>query len=101
MNNKIKLYTLEGCSNCKKVNISLLEQGIDYEIVDCSSPDCEECDRLEDQINCGRYPIAVINTNNSTIKIHLCDDNKQSSSNIIIVDSVDKFVSTILKYYIY
>ena len=100
MNNKIKIYTLNGCSNCKKVNSILAEKQIDYEIVDCSSPDCEECDRLEDQINCGRYPIAVIRTEGSTIKVHLCDDNKQSSSKIIIVDSVDKFISTIIKYYI-
>jgi len=100
MMNKIKLYTLEGCSNCKKVVTVLKELNIEYETVDCTSPDSEECDCLEDEINCGRYPMASIQTDKTTLKLHLCEDNSKMSKQVIAADSVDKFVSTIIKYYI-
>ena len=99
---KFELYVLGGCDKCSRIKYALDAEDIIYEEINCTSSENKKCDTLEDKIDCGRYPMAVIKTSECTTIIHLCDHKKPSgeSTKRIPVDSEDKFISEIKKVYI-
>ena len=106
MENKIKvdLYTLTGCDKCSRIKYILQADEIAYEEIDCSSSENKKCDTLEDRVDCGKYPMAVIKKRGSTTTIYFCESRSTGGSTTITrkipVDSEDKFVSEIKKVYI-
>lgn len=100
--NKFELYTLHGCEKCARIKYILESEDLLYEEIDCSSSENKKCDSLEDKVDCGKYPMAVIKKNGITTIIHLCDYKKASGeiAKRIPVDSEDKFVIEIKKAYI-
>jgi len=98
---KFELYVLQGCSICANVKYSLEAEDLIFEEVDCTSSENKKCDTLEDKIDCGRYPMAVIKNNFGTTIIHMCDHKKSSggSTKRIPVDSEDKFIQEVKKAY--
>lgn len=102
MKNKIELYILSKCDRCSRIKTRLETEGISFDIEDCTTSNSKKCDSIEDKIDCGRYPIAVIKNNGITSIIHFCDHKKPSGETTkkIPVDSEDKFISEIKKCYI-
>jgi hypothetical protein len=99
MKNKLELYLLDGCNKCSRIKYALLADEIEYDAIDCTNSDNKKCDTLEDKIDCGKYPMAVVKRNGITTIIHFCDT-KASSNTKISVDSEDKFINEIKKAYI-
>ena len=102
MKNKIELYALGGCGTCGRIKYALQAEEIEYELVDCTQSDNKKCDSLEDKVDCGRYPMAVIKAKGSTTVIHFCDNKPAGGTNTkrIPVDSEDKFIQEVKKAYI-
>jgi glutaredoxin len=100
---KFELYILHGCATCARIKYALESEDIIYEEIDCTSSENKKCDTLEDKIDCGRYPMAVIKKNGSTTIIHTCKDRKPSlgATKKIPVDSEDMFIQEVKKAYIY
>lgn len=103
MSNKIELYILDGCEKCTRIKYALLAEEIEYEMINCTSSDNKKCDSLEDKIDCGRYPMAVIKKRGTTIIIYFCDGKSTSGTTLVTrrisVDSEDKFINEIKKAY--
>jgi len=79
-----------------------MAEEIEFELVNCADSNNKKCDSLEDKVDCGRYPMAVVKKNGTTTIIHFCD-NKPAGGTItkrIPVDSEDKFLSELKKAYI-
>lgn len=102
MNNEkvIELYVLNGCSKCSTVKQKLTEEGLVFSEINCTSTENEDCDKLEDSINCGRYPIAIVKNKGVKSIIHTCYDKKNTAkSKKIPADSIESFLSEIKKAY--
>jgi hypothetical protein len=102
MKTKIELYVLDGCNKCARIKYELLAEEIDHELIDCTSSDNKKCDTLEDKVDCGRYPMAIVKKNGTTTIIHFCDNKPAGGTTTkrIPVDSEDKFLSELKKAYI-
>jgi hypothetical protein len=103
MKTKLELYLLDKCDRCTRIKYALAWEEIKYEEVNCTSSESSKCDSLEDKLDCGRYPMAVLKNSISTTIIHFCDNKTTTNSNTsrrIPVDSEDKFINEIKKYYI-
>jgi len=96
--NEIKLFTLASCNRCASIKSRLQLDNIEFVEVDCTPSDCEECDKVEDSIDCGRYPIAIVKSEKGKSIIHTCE-NKKSSTNKISVNSEDMFMNELKKAY--
>lgn len=103
MQNKVELelFTISGCSRCQNVKYQLEREDIIYHEHSCTSQEDKKCDSLEDKIDCGRYPIAVIKKNGVTTIVHNCYHKKPSGTSVrkIPVDSEDKFIDEVKKAY--
>jgi hypothetical protein len=103
MNNKIELYLLDGCDRCSRIKYALLADEIKYEEVNCTSSESSKCDSLEDKLDCGRYPMAVVKKKGVTSIIYFCEGKSTSvtatTNKRISVDSEDKFINEIKKAY--
>lgn len=101
MKNKLQLYVLGGCGTCGRIKNRLLEEELDHELIDCSSNKNENCDSLEDKVDCGRYPMAVIKSKGHTTVVYFCNKQSENTSlRKIAVDSEDKFIQEVKKAYI-
>jgi len=103
MKTKLELYLLDKCDRCTRIKYILSSEEILYDVVNCTASDNKKCDSLEDKIDCGRYPMAVLKNSVSTTIIHFCDNKTATNSNTsrrVPVDSEDKFINEIKKYYI-
>jgi glutaredoxin len=106
MENKIKveLYVLKGCDKCSRIKYILQADEIAYEEIDCSSSENKKCDTLEDKVDCGKYPMAVIKKKGSTTMIHFCDGRSTGGTTTVTrripVDSEYKFIYELKKVYI-
>lgn len=102
MNKKFELYVLDGCNKCTRIKYLIASEELDHELVDCTASDNKKCDSLEDKVDCGRYPMAVIKNKGVTTIIHFCDKKPSESTTAkrIPVDSEDKFIQEVKKAYI-
>ena len=102
MKNKLELYLLDGCDRCNRIKYMILAEELEYEAVNCTSSTNNICDKLEDKVDCGRYPMAVIKKKGSTTIVHFCDGQSASGTTTkkVPVNSEDKFVEEIKKAYI-
>jgi len=102
MKNNLELYILDGCERCSRIKSRLDIDNIIYNIENCTTSDSKKCDSIEDKLDCGRYPIAIVKNNGVTSMIHFCDHKKPSgeSTKKIPVDSEDKFINEIKNAYI-
>jgi hypothetical protein len=98
---KFELYILQGCEKCVRIKYAVVAEDLLFEEINCTSSENKKCDSLEDKIDCGRYPMAVIKNNGVTTIIHFCDFKKPSGESIkrIPVDSEDRFIQEIKKAY--
>lgn len=101
-NSKLELYVLDGCKKCAAIKVALDLEKIEYTEHNCTSSENQDCDAIEDSINCGRYPIAVIKNNRGTTIVYTCEDQKTRGGKIkkVPVDSQDMFISEIKNAYI-
>jgi hypothetical protein len=104
MTTKIELYLLENCGKCARIKYALLAEEIEFEIIDCANSENKKCDRLEDRVDCGRYPMAVIKKRGSITTVYFCDKGSIGGTTTVTrripVDSEDKFIQEIKKAYI-
>lgn len=104
MNNKIEIYILDGCEKCTRIKYALISEDIEYEEISCTSSENKKCDSLEDRVDCGRYPMAVIKKRGSITTVYFCDKGSIGGTTTITrripVDSEDKFIQEIKKAYI-
>lgn len=103
MNNKIELYVLDGCEKCTRIKYALISDEIEYEEISCTSSENKKCDNLEDRVDCGKYPMAVVKKRGATSTIYFCEGKSTGGTTIINrripVDSEDKFIQEIKKAY--
>lgn len=103
MNNKIELYVLDGCEKCTRIKYALISEEIDYEEMNCTSSENKKCDNLEDRVDCGKYPMAVVKKRGATSVIYFCEKQSTGGTTVvnrrISVDSEDKFIQEIKKAY--
>lgn len=99
MKKSIELYLLDGCNKCTSIKYKLIAEEIEYEHVDCTSSENKKCDSLEDKVDCGRYPMAVIKNKGITSIIHFCDTQKPGTGTTrkIPVNSEDMFIKEVKK----
>jgi hypothetical protein len=101
MKTDVYFYYLDGCEKCTKIKYELIKAEIEHELVNCTSSSNSLCDKLEDQIDCGRYPMVVIKKKGSNTVIHFCDKKAvlEGKSKRIPVDSEEMFVKEVKKAY--
>lgn len=94
-------YYLENCERCTRIKYALISDDIDHELVNCTSSNNTACDKLEDKVDCGRYPMAVIKKNGQSTIIHFCDKKSATSgtNKRVPVDSEDMFIQEVKKAY--
>lgn len=81
-NYHIVVYALEGCPMCGTLMSSLNAEEISYSSVICKDTS-EECDNLEDYINCYTYPIVVISNKVNSTKTYICVKSRLDKKNTL------------------
>ena len=103
MSNKIELYVLDGCEKCTRIKYALISEELEYEEIKCTSAENKKCDNLEDRVDCGKYPMAVVKKRGATTTIYFCEGRSiggtTTISRKIPVNSEDKFINEIKKAY--
>jgi hypothetical protein len=102
MKTNLDFYFLETCEKCTRIKYALIAEDIEHELVNCTSSSNSICDKLEDKVDCGRYPMAVVKNKGVTTIIHFCDKKPTASATTkkVPVDSEEKFIQEVKKAYI-